>query len=96
MNQKYSTLESNPGFSLLDNPEEITERENIMVIWKLQLKRVQNIINYFRTNHGMMKYTSLYALLHITASVFPHNKLGWLFGIVEWIHSEQYPWYWRK
>jgi len=28
--------------------------------------------------------------------VFPHNKLGWLSGLVEWIKSDQYPWYRRK
>jgi hypothetical protein len=28
--------------------------------------------------------------LNVTASVFPHTKLGWLSGLVEWIQSEQY------
>jgi len=37
-----------------------------------------------------------YAQLHVTASIFPHNKLGWLFCLTEWIQSEQYPWYQRK
>jgi hypothetical protein len=38
----------------------------------------------------------LNAQLHITASIFQSNKLGWLLGLVECIQSEQYPWYWRK
>jgi hypothetical protein len=37
-----------------------------------------------------------YAQLHVTASVFPYNKLGWPFYLVEWIQSEQYPWYRRN
>jgi hypothetical protein len=32
-----------------------------------------------------------YTDLHSTNSVFPHLKLGWLFGHVEWVWSEQYP-----
>jgi len=36
------------------------------------------------------------ALLHVTASIHPHNKLGSLYGLVEWIQSEQYPWYQKK
>jgi hypothetical protein len=34
-----------------------------------------------------------YARLHITPSVFPYNKLGWLYGLVEWNQSEECPWY---
>jgi hypothetical protein len=37
-----------------------------------------------------------YAQLHVTSSIFPHNKLRWLFGLLEWIRSEQYTWYLRK
>jgi len=33
---------------------------------------------------------------HVTASIFPPNKLGPLFGLVGWTQSEQYHWYWRK
>jgi hypothetical protein len=29
-----------------------------------------------------------YAQLHVTTSIFRHNKLCWLFGLVEWIQSE--------
>jgi len=31
-----------------------------------------------------------------TASIFLHNKLGWLFGLVGRIQREQYPWHRRK
>jgi hypothetical protein len=31
-----------------------------------------------------------YVQFHVTASVFPHNKLGWLFGFVDWIQSEPF------
>jgi hypothetical protein len=41
------------------------------------------------------KFRPFYTQLHITL-LFPHNKVGWWFGLVEWIQSEQYPWYWRK
>jgi hypothetical protein len=36
------------------------------------------------------------AQLHVTASLFSYNKLGWFFGLVKLIQSEQYPWYRRK
>jgi hypothetical protein len=36
------------------------------------------------------------AQLHVTVSVFPWNKLGWPFGLVKWIKSEQYPSYQRN
>jgi hypothetical protein len=38
----------------------------------------------------------LYAQPHVTASIFQHNKFGWLFDLVEWVQNEQYPWYRRK
>jgi len=34
--------------------------------------------------------------IHVTTTLFPHNKHDWMFGHVEWIQSEQYPWYRRK
>jgi hypothetical protein len=39
--------------------------------------------------------SSVLSLLTVSysASIFPHNKLGWLSGLVEWIQSKQYPWY---
>jgi hypothetical protein len=40
--------------------------------------------------------TFFYAQLQVTASIFPPNKRGWLFCLVEWIQSEQYPWQRRK
>jgi len=36
-----------------------------------------------------------YAQLQVTATVFPHNNPGRLFGLSEWIQSEQYPWHQR-
>jgi hypothetical protein len=30
------------------------------------------------------------AQLHATTSIFAHNMLGLLFGLVKWIQSEQY------
>jgi hypothetical protein len=32
-----------------------------------------------------------YTQLHVTTT----TKLGWLFGLVEWIQSQQCSWYWR-
>jgi len=45
------------------------------------------------SNHWAKVQASFYAQLLVTTSVFPYNKLGWLFGLVEWIDSEEYPWY---
>jgi len=45
---------------------------------------------------GQSSSVFLYAQLHITASILPHYKLCWLFGLVEWIQSKQSPWYLRK
>jgi hypothetical protein len=46
------------------------------------------------SNHWAKVKAFFYSQLHVTASVFLIlDKLGWMFGFVELIQSEQYPLY---
>jgi hypothetical protein len=53
------------------------KRCHIMQIWKWIFLSIFKVQVFF------------YAQLHVTTSIFSH-KLGWLFGLVEWIQTEQY------
>jgi hypothetical protein len=52
---------------------ELLDRERL-VSWSIVMVENQIVV----TNSGFF-----YAQLHVTASVFPYNKLGRLFGLVE-------------
>jgi hypothetical protein len=43
-------------------------------------------------NHWAKVWDIFYAKLHVATSVFPYNKSDWLFGLVEWVQSEQKRW----
>jgi hypothetical protein len=41
-----------------------------------------------KSDHWDKVQAFLHAQPHVTDSLFPFNKLGWVFGLVEWIQSE--------
>jgi len=75
--------------SFTDFDETSYRSNDTYIVWLLSHVNL-NEINSF------LGQLYLRAQLHVTTSVFPQKKLGWLFGLLEWTESEQYPQYQRK